>query len=319
MSAARPMRPPVAAALITTALLAGCAAPQSESLRARPPAGLSTVRELGQVPFFPQQRLQCGPAALAMVLAADGPAPTPEELETELYLPSRAGTLAPEMLAATRRHGRLAVLLPPELPALLAQVDAGRPVVVLQNLSLPWFPMWHYAVVIGYDLGRARIELHSGGEPRQWLPMSQFEHTWARSGHWAMVATDPAQPPAGLDDSLLLDSAAALERVDPAPARRAYRALAQRSPTLFGAWMGLGNTAAAAGEANAAVAAFQAAVDLQPANADAWNNLASTLLDSGRAPEARVAVQRALALGAGTSNHATYERTATEIEGALAR
>jgi hypothetical protein len=30
------------------------------------------------------------------------------------------------------------------------QLEAGRPVLVLQNLALKLWPQWHYAVVVGY-------------------------------------------------------------------------------------------------------------------------------------------------------------------------
>ncbi|HET9024208.1 MAG TPA: PA2778 family cysteine peptidase, partial [Burkholderiaceae bacterium] len=191
--------------------------------------------ELTQVPFFPQQEYQCGPAALAMALAADGAAVTADALVPQVYLPAREGSLQAEMLATARRHGRLAVVLPPRLDAVLAEVSAGRPVVVLQNLSLPIAPRWHYAVVVGFDLAQGNLVLRSGSTFRQVLPLAVFERTWARSGHWAMVAGAPGALPASPDDASLLAASAALERVDPRAAASAYVALAARDPGLYGA------------------------------------------------------------------------------------
>lgn len=283
------------ASFLAVALLAGCAAPQTAALLAAD-AGAGR-RAILEVPFFPQQAYQCGPAALAMALAASGLPVTPEALREQVYLPGRQGSLQPEMLATARRHGRLAVVLPPELRSLLDEVDAGQPVVVLQNLALPLAPVWHYAVVIGYDLPAGEIVLHSGTTAAMRLPLPVFERTWQRAGHWAMVAVAPDRLPRSADDDALARAAAALERTHPDAARRSYAALAQRSPSHFGAWFGLGSTAVAAGDLDAARAALERATAIRPDNADAWNNLALVHLALGEAAAARAAAQRAVALG----------------------
>lgn len=71
--------------------------------------------ELVQTPFYPQSRYQCGPAALATVLNHAGVDVGPVDLVGQVYAPSRRGTFQVEMLAATRRHGRLAYVIPPDL------------------------------------------------------------------------------------------------------------------------------------------------------------------------------------------------------------
>ncbi|HKK22781.1 MAG TPA: hypothetical protein VJ947_03765, partial [Pseudohaliea sp.] len=43
--------------------------------------------ELDATPFFPQQRYQCGPAALATVLSASGVPVEPAALVDEVYIP----------------------------------------------------------------------------------------------------------------------------------------------------------------------------------------------------------------------------------------
>jgi hypothetical protein len=290
--------PALAGVFVCAVLLAGCATPpQTAALRAAPPPGLAASHRIDSVPFFAQDEYQCGPASLAMALAAGGVAATPEALKPQVYLPAREGSLQPEMLATARRHGRLAVVLPPRLDVLLAEISAGTPVIVLQNLSLPVAPVWHYAVAIGYDLAREEIVLHSGLTANQRLPFAVFERTWARSGHWAMVATAPDRLPKTPTDETLVAAAAALERVDPAAARRAYAALVERSPALYAAWMGLGNAAYALADAAAAAQAFARAAQLQPQAADAFNNLALALLADRRVDEARHAAQRAIAIG----------------------
>ncbi|MFN2339214.1 MAG: PA2778 family cysteine peptidase, partial [Gammaproteobacteria bacterium] len=184
------------AALLVSLLLAGCAAvPQTRSLTASPPAGLPEHIELVDVPFFPQQAYQCGPAALATLLQDQGVPVAPEALVPEVYVPARQGSLQAEMLAAARARGLVAYPLRPELDAILREVAAGRPVLVLQNLGLAWLPYWHYAVIVGYDLARGEIVLRSGLHERHVNGFARFERTWHRAGRWAFVVTAPDQLP----------------------------------------------------------------------------------------------------------------------------
>jgi tetratricopeptide (TPR) repeat protein len=298
--------------LLLALAVCGCATPQADALRARVPAGLAPERLIEQTPFFPQERYQCGPATLAMAVAASGLTVEPDRLTDMVYVPARRGSLQPEMLAAARRLGRLAVALPPRLEAVLREVDGGTPVIVLQNLGLTWFPVWHYALVIGYDFGRDRVVLNSGLQARTPMSLELFEHTWERGGSWAMVAVAPGRLPLTPSAEAIVEAAAALERVDPAAARPAYRALTEREPELYAAWIGLGNTAMAAGDAEPAVTAFERATRLQPQQGDAWNNLAAALLADRRTPDARLAVRRALDLGG--PHRSIYEQTAADIE-----
>jgi hypothetical protein len=304
--------PALAGVFVSALLLAGCATPpQTAALRAAPPPALAPSHRL-VVPFIAQDDYQCGPASLAMVLRATGAAVTPDVLKEQVYLPAREGSLQPEMLASARRNGRLAVTLPPRLEAVLTEVAAGTPVIVLQNLALPIAPVWHYAVVIGYDLARGEIVLHSGLTESQRLTFDVFERTWARSGHWAMAATPPDRLPRTPAEDMLVAAIAALERVDTAAARRAYRAMLERAPALYAAWMGFGNSAYMLGDAAEAAEAFAKATRLRPQAADAWNNLALAHLAGGRITEARGAVQRAIDLGGPRLDR--YRDTLSRIE-----
>ncbi len=277
-------------------LLAGCATPQLAHLQKTAP-DLPPVAEVRAVPFFPQEEYQCGPASLAMVAQHAGRSVTPEALRAQVYLPDRQGSLQIEMLAAARRQGLVALVIEPELSALLRQVSAGRPVVVLQNLSLPWAPLWHYAVVIGYDLGAQSITLHSGLNERLSMPLSTFERTWARGRHWAMLALAPEQMPQGLQPQSWLQASAALERVHGQAASAAYVSATRAWPEDPMPWLGLGNTRYAQGEREAAAQAYEQATRLAPGFADAWNNLAQVRLEQQRWEEAAQAVERAVTLG----------------------
>ena len=259
------------------ALLAGCAAtPPAGDLEKLLP-GLPAAAEIADAPFFAQEDYQCGPAALATALTHAGRETTPAVLVPQVYLPARKGSLQAEMLATARRHGQVAYPLAPLLGDLLREIAAGNPVVVLQNLALDWAPQWHYAVAIGYDLDAREMVLRSGVTRRLSMPIDTFERTWARSGHWAMLALPPERLPATATESSYLAAAATLERVAPAAARRAYETALERWPRSAAARIGLGNASYAMRDLTGAAAAYLRATQEHPGAADAWNNLAQAL------------------------------------------
>ena len=201
------------------------------------------------------------------------------------------------MLAAARRHRLVAYPLAPRLEDLLHEIAAGNPVVVLQNLALDWAPQWHYAVAIGYDLEARRMVLRSGVTPRLVMSLDTFERTWARSGHWGMLALPPDQLPAVAAEPIYVAAVAALERVTPAAARHGYETALARWPGNAAARLGLGNASYALRDLAAAEAAYRQATLAHPDSADAWNNLAQTLHELGSRDEALAAARRAVALG----------------------
>jgi tetratricopeptide (TPR) repeat protein len=288
----------LAGLILTLGLLSGCAAPQTTALLAAPHAGAPRQVELTATPFIAQERYQCGPAALAMSLRAAGFAVDADTLVPQVYLPKREGSLQVEMLAAARRNGALSMTIAPRIDALLAELAAGNPVLVLQNLSLPFVPKWHYAVAIGYDVERHDIILRSGTTERLVMPLSTFEHTWARSGYWGMVTLAPGRLPATAGETTVVDALVAFEKSSPPRAAHKLYALAlPRWPDNLALALGLGNTAYAAGDKAGAAAAFKSASARHPDSGAAANNLAVALLELGQLAAARAAAEQALALG----------------------
>jgi predicted Zn-dependent protease len=274
----------------------GCAwtPPQTAALHATPPADLRERIELSSVPFIAQTPLHCGPASLAMVLRHIGRDVSAEQLADAVFLPARGGTLQSEMLAGARRHDALAQVLPGRLEALLRELQAGHPVVVLQNLGLSLAPTWHYAVLIGYDRPRDELVLRSGLTERATMTLTTFEHTWARGGHWAMVALPPGVLAASADERSTVEAAVAFERVAaPASALRVYGALLQRWPANLAAAIGLGHAQLKLGDAAGAEAAWQRAAE-QHDSAAAWNNLAMLRWQRGDRAGAQAALARAV-------------------------
>lgn len=300
-----------AGVLLCALLLAGCAAtPQYDALHGAPPASLPARAELEDTPFFPQERYQCGPAALATVLAARGIDTTPEALTPRVYLPALHGSLLQEIAATARQHGMLAYPLAPSLADLLDEIAHGNPVLVFQNLGLDWLPRRHYAVVVGYSLTDNELVLRSGTTRRWRTTLATFERTWARGGYRALVIV----PAGGIPDTAqltpYLQAAHDLETGHQATAARAaFKAATRRWQDAALAWMAYGNNRFADADYAAATLAFRQATGLAPRDPDGWNNLAYALLRDECPQQARLAARCAAAL----SPAAGYRDTLSEI------
>jgi len=252
------------------------------------PPGAPARVELEATPFFPQEKYQCGPAALAAVLGASNVNVTPETLVPIVYLPARHGSLQVEMQAAPRKFGRLSYPLSRNLDAVLAELNAGRPVLVLHNYGLPIWTRWHYAAVIGYASATDKFILRSGKKRRGEWRARTFMVAWHNGGRWAMVVLRPGETPASANPTLYLEAAADFERgASPEDSRLAFDAAVQRWPAEPVAWIGRGTAEYRVGNLANAVRDYTAAVRLDPDNIGARNNLAQSLLDLGCPARAR--------------------------------
>ncbi|MFL6566438.1 MAG: PA2778 family cysteine peptidase [Burkholderiales bacterium] len=298
--------------------LSGCASlwPQTAELRRALPQGIPEKTELREVPFFPQEEYQCGPAALATVLAASGAKVAPEELVPQVYLPERKGSLQVEMLAAARRHGRVSYQLAPRLEDLLRELAAGNPVIVLQNLGVS--DGWHYAVAVGYDYDSGMLILRSGITERDLMPFTAHEIVWKRSGYWAMVALPPDRIAATADESRWLSAVAAMERTgDAANARLAYGTFLKRWPENVSAAIGLANAHYALGALPDAERVLRDAMKRAPDSVIVLNNLAQTLSDQGKNEEALPLIERAVERTGATSS--PYSKAVRETRDSIRR
>lgn len=291
--------------------LAACGAPQAGQLL-DDPGSLPQAVEMTDVPFFPQERYYCGPAALATVLAWSGLEVTQDDLVEQVYTPGRQGTLRSDIVAGARRNGRLAVPVN-SLADLLTELDAGHPVLVFQNLALDWYPQWHFAVAVGYDLGTGDLFLRSGTQERRVTRLSTFEHTWRRGDYWALTVLPPDRLPQTASELEVLQAASGLEQTGrPVDAMTAYQTALVRWPDSLSALMGLGNTRYALGDREGAREAFAEAIGRHPQAPAAWNNLAVVLAELGRPTDALDAAREAVRLGDGAP---IYRETLGEITG----
>jgi hypothetical protein len=276
------------------------------------PENLPPTIELEAVPFYPQSDYQCGPSTLAMALTYSDLPITPEALQSQVYTPSQKGSLQMAMIGATRRHDRIAYPIF-GLNSVWPEIAAGHPVIVLQNLGLSWIPVWHYAVLVGYDSTDNTVILRSGITERKVMSLDTFDKTWARSDYWGLIVLKPTQLPAIAREKDYLSAVFGLEKSSRFQAAiEGYQTALTRWPRSLIAFMGLGNSLYALGDLHGAEEAFRMAVKNHPGAAEAYNNLAQALLEQGHKQEALAAAQKAVAIGGPMRE--VYEATLRDIQ-----
>ena len=239
--------------------------------------------ELADTPFYPQERYQCGPAALTTLLTESGASVSLDDIVDKVYLPGRQGSLQFELLAATRTEGRLPYVIDGTLAAVWNELLAGRPVLVLQNLGVAAIPRWHYAVVVGIDPDAGDVVLRSGTDRRRVTPINTFLQTWRRGDYWGMVALAPDELPAAPDRSRYFEAIAVLEEAGRAEeAAVAWQTALQAWPGDTVALFGRANALFAMRDYRAAEDAYRELLERDSGAVAARNNLALVLAEQGR-------------------------------------
>jgi ABC-type bacteriocin/lantibiotic exporter with double-glycine peptidase domain len=154
-------------------LWAGCGL--QSAFRADATAPADAVRLA--VPFVHQKGgTDCGPAALASVLAFLGRPLPLEDITTQVHTPAMGRTLLPDMenfaasLGLSTRSGR-------GDPTLLRRsIDAGSPVILLLDLGGPFYSRGHYAVIYGHAPGG--FLLHAGTQDDIFVGEGDLLEAW---------------------------------------------------------------------------------------------------------------------------------------------
>lgn len=296
-------------------VLGGCAGIPEEIRELEPD---DAFVELTETPFYPQQRYQCGPAALMTALEASGAQVSLQELVDKVYLPGRAGSLQLEMLAATRTSGRVPYRLDRSLSALMDELEANRPVVVLQNLGVAVFPRWHFATVVGIDPENDLVVLRSGVDKRRLTKTRTFLHTWRRSDYWAFVTLRPDELPANIDRSRYFASIAGLEQAGRAQeAAIAWMTALTQWPDEPVVLFGLANAYYALQNWQKAEQTYRRLLEAGNNLPVARNNLAMVLARQGKPTEALLQLEQAIQDSSDTELLAEFERTRQSIEKSL--
>ena len=260
-------------------------------------AALPKSVDLVEVPFFEQERNHCGPSSLASVLAFWGSDMRLEQIADLVFTPGRRGSLRADMISAPRRLGYLSFSLEGGLEAGLREIQAGNPVIILQNLGLTWLPIWHYAVLVGYDLNTEEVLLRSGRESRLSMSFATLANTWARSDYWAVVVVPADRIPATATANSFLQAVLGLEHAGSLEsARTAYEHGLKRWPNDTGMIVGYSNNLYATGQADEAKRVLLQAIDRSPESAVLLNNSAHMLAKEGELDTALELASRAAAI-----------------------
>jgi len=290
--------------------LSACMTTQALDLKQQP----TRSAELSSVPFFPQEEFHCGPSTLAMVMNYWGLSLTPDELAPDLYLPGREGSLTIEMVSQSRQRGFIPQQLKPSLAAIVQAIEEGTPVIVRQNNGLSWYPLWHYAVVIGVDAERGHFILRSGPTERLSISWSVLDRTWARADRWAirLLPVDREWPASVVADDVLqvlLD----MRQGNPQAAQQGLTQALQRWPDQPVLWLAQAELVAQQENAQAGEQVLRDGLLALPEQPFLLNNLAYSLLQRGLPQQALPLVKRAAEL----SDHPAIVSTLAEVRRAL--
>lgn len=253
--------------------------------------------EIHNVPAYAQDTHQCGATALASALSWSGIQTSPEELESLVYDPKRKGTLQNSLLSAARRQGRVGFQI--RGPHILQkELQAGHPVLVLLNQGLTWWPVWHYALVCGYEGSNPKIIIAGGKPGKEKISWAKFRRMWQRADEWGLLVLPPDDMPATASAPEWLRAVHGLELAGHyEQALTGYSTALQKWPFHLAAMMGMANSLYALDRLQEAEDILRQAVKLHPDAGPAFNNLAQVLLERGRIKAARQAINTALKLG----------------------
>jgi hypothetical protein len=254
--------------------------------------------ELSNTAFFPDERRQAGPAALATLLYTDGVDVGPDAVLPLLRTDVGERTPQADLIAATLSLNRIPTVLEPTYASLIAELRAGRPVMVLMVDMPPDAPAdWRYAVVVGVQPELDRFILRSGRTGRRFLSYDQFEKAWSPGHHWAMVVTRADELPATVSADLWI---AAADAVTQAKKPQLAETMVTTGVAKWGetttSWVALGNARYAQRDLVGASRAYRKAIELKPDNAVAHNNYAEVLLDRHCIDNAQDQIDAALKL-----------------------
>ncbi|HEY0290207.1 MAG TPA: peptidase C39 family protein [Pseudomonas sp.] len=163
--------------------------------------------EINSVPFFRGDYYQSAPGALAGMLSAHNVQITPGLMEKPLNLPGGEAKLEQSMPNLAREYGFVVYPLDDSLPALLAQVSAGFPVMVRISEGSVWWKQQRYGVLIGFNQRKRTVVLHVGENRRSLMGFDDFTSAWRSAGSWAVLIQGPRQLPAQVDRERWLKAA----------------------------------------------------------------------------------------------------------------
>lgn len=141
--------------------------------------GQPGLRVISDVPYRPQElRDDCGPAAVASLLAFEGRTVSVAEIARAVYDPRLGGSLLPDMENFIRQEGFGTRSGRGDLELLRQAIDAGRPVVIPVETGFWRLSRPHYLVVFGYD--QRRFLAHAGVKEGVFIDADELLRRWEK-------------------------------------------------------------------------------------------------------------------------------------------
>lgn len=216
-----------------------------------------------------------------MLLGASGVQVPPETLASRVYLPKRRGSLQAELFGASRSYGRIPYRIDSGFTSLVGELQAGRPVLILQNLGLQRFPIYHYCVVVGVTTDNT-VVLRSGAKKRVVMGVGAFLRSWKKAGEWGMILLKPGHLPASPAPLQYIKAVRDFEKAgNEALAMKAYQAAVLRWPNQQTALFALGNSFMHHYRYADALDTFLTLLRINPEHIGGANNLAEALSRTG--------------------------------------
>lgn len=158
----------------------------------------ATVTEIGQrtdvrmipdVPFYPQEEYQCGPASLASVLNYWDANVSPDEVAEEIFSTSARGTLTIDMILYAQKKGFYAEQFRGSMEKVRESLNSGYPLIVLVDYGFSVIEVNHFMVLNGYAEGG--VIAHVGKTPNAFLQEKDFLTAWKKTGYWTLLIRKP--------------------------------------------------------------------------------------------------------------------------------
>jgi len=161
--------------LLLICLVAACSPFKVPSIRTGPAAGWIVEG----VPFYAQQgRYDCGPAALASLLAQRNAGVSLEQIREATYTPALQGSLLPDLENYARSLGYGTRSGRGDLALLRGTIDAGTPLLIPLEMGRWALTRPHYVVVVGY-VGSDFV-VHAGKKARMTITAAELDLRWQK-------------------------------------------------------------------------------------------------------------------------------------------
>lgn len=173
--------------LILALSFAGCASPGRDAVISSIKSAPATGAVIEGVPFFAQDRYDCGPAALASIMSFYGEAADIDEIKGRVYNEMLKGTLPLDMLSYAKERGFEARYYKGGLDDLREAVKKGEPLILFLNLGYDFYPVGHYIVATGFSDSVGAVLAHSGMDREKAYGFKELEKAWSKTGYSTLL------------------------------------------------------------------------------------------------------------------------------------